>query len=64
MGILGSEMGCILATVLREPALMKGCCFSPPSNHILCVHVGKEGGVIKVEIWDQDFSRSKVLDLG
>ena len=34
----------ILAIVLWEPALMKGCCFSPPSNHILRVHVGKRKG--------------------
>ena len=41
MGILGSEMGCILAMVPWDPALTRGGCFSPPGNHILRVPVGK-----------------------
>lgn len=44
VGILGPEMGCILAMVLWEAAVMRGCCFSPPGNHILRVHVGKRKG--------------------
>ena len=28
VGVLGYEMGCLLARVMWKPALMKGCCYS------------------------------------
>ena len=64
MGILGSEMGCILAMVLwnlhsREEVVL----VLPAITSCVCLWGKGKRAILRSEIWAQDCGRRKALDL-